>query len=289
MPELPEVECVRRTLAAAITGARVDAAALYRIDFAQHVAAASVHASQARSSTAAQLLQGQHIDKVIRHGKQIAIVGSGGSVACLHLGMTGQVQVESAAVPPPAPDTHEHCRWSLSNSDGRRMLMRFRDPRRFGGIWTLSSPAMLEALRWSMLGPDALDIDGTKLLEALRQTRRNIKCALLDQEIIAGVGNIYADEALFRAGIRPRRSASRLTPQQVDHLAQCIREVLAAAIESGGSTVRDYLDASGARGTFQSRHAVYGRAGQPCIACGSRLKKGVVSQRTTVWCSQCQS
>jgi len=167
--------------------------------------------------------------------------------------------------------------------------MRFRDPRRFGGVWALDSMTMLEALRWSMLGPDALDIDGTRLHEALRRTRRGIKSALLDQAIIAGVGNIYADEALFRAGIRPRRSASRLTRKHVDCLARCIREVLTAAIESGGSTLRDYLDASGARGTFQSRHTVYGRGGQPCIRCGSRLKKDVIAQRTTVWCPRCQS
>jgi formamidopyrimidine-DNA glycosylase len=138
------------------------------------------------------------------------------------------------------------------------------------------------------LGPDALEVSGERLFERTRGSARAIKAGLLDQRVLAGVGNIYADESLFLAGIAPRRRAERLSREQCERLAACVRGVLAVAIEAGGSTLRDYVDADGRAGASQFAHRVYGRGGQACVACGRVLRSAVVGQRTTVWCGGCQ-
>jgi formamidopyrimidine-DNA glycosylase len=169
--------------------------------------------------------------------------------------------------------------------------MTFADPRRFGGLAGLDSPHALED-RWATLGPDALTTPLDDLAEALitelGRANRAVKAALLDQRIIAGVGNIYADEALFAARIHPRKLARRLSPDRVRLLAAHIREILTRAVDAGGSTLRDYVNADGNRGQAQTLHQVYGRAGQPCPACGLSLQTGQIGQRTTVWCRACQ-
>jgi formamidopyrimidine-DNA glycosylase len=163
----------------------------------------------------------------------------------------------------------------------------FRDPRRFGGLWSFPSQDALQT-RWSTLGPDALSITTKQLAEAIANSRRHIKAALLDQAVLAGVGNIYADESLFLASIRPKRLAKALKASEIAALAAAIRQTLANSIATGGSTLRDYRDANGQAGSSQLTHAVYGRAGDLCIRCGSGLKSAQVSQRTTVWCPHCQ-
>jgi formamidopyrimidine-DNA glycosylase len=194
------------------------------------------------------------------------------------------------ATPPDRSRNHRHVVWTLDS--GRRLV--FRDPRRFGGIWTFDSQPALLAARWASLGPDALAITPRRLREALGATARPIKAALLDQSLIAGLGNIYVDELLFRCRIHPLTPADRLA---ADHcaadgprrLVAAMRRLLHSAIARGGSSVRDYVNANGSRGRFQQRHHVYGRAGLPCRRCAAPLISRPVAGRTTVFCPICQS
>ena len=273
MPELPEVETVRRTLEARILGARVERALVRRRDVIEGPASARA------------LLEGDEIASLRRRGKQLALVGSSGRVALVHLGMTGSMVVTDAE--PLADDPHVHAVWKLRTPKGASVWMRFRDPRRFGGLWTLNTLAALEK-RWAVLGRDGLEVTGSDLRGALGQSKRAVKAALLDQEAVAGVGNIYADEALFLAGINPLRKCRGLKPAEWDRLAAAIRGVLLASIERGGSTLRDFVDGEGRGGGYQARRLVYGRKGEPCLACGGRLLGRVVGGRATVYCPACQ-
>ncbi len=269
MPELPEVETLRRSLLPLLLGRSITRAHLFRPDIAD-------------SASPAGLLQGSRIVSLSRHGKQLALFAR--DKECLEralviqLGMTGQVLVD------PAPDlTHVHAEWRTE--DNRRFV--FRDPRRFGRLRVFLSHERLHAA-WQSLGPDALTITARTLAPALAATTRAVKPALLDQSILAGVGNIYADESLFAAGIHPKLRADRVSPPQVERLARAIRETLARAILAGGSTLRDSADAYGRPGGFQLEHRVYARAGKPCVACTATLLGSVLAQRATVWCPECQ-
>lgn len=285
MPELPEVECVRRSLEQGIAGGLVVEASLLRRDICESFDAAG-HSSPTRPD---HLLLGGRVDRVVRHGKQIAVVLHDGRSLCVHLGMTGQLLVEETNVPNAEHQRHIHARWRIQMPHPTRQVeVIFRDPRRFGGLWAFASFEQLQRSRWRALGPDALTITGDQLHDALRERRCALKAALLDQRAVAGIGNIYADEVLFRAGIDPRTPAGRLKPKTLHRVAACIREVLAEAINAGGTTLRDYRDAAGSRGTFQQRHAVYGRAGEPCMRCGRTLRGILLAQRSTVLCPSCQ-
>lgn len=270
MPELPEVECVRRSLEP-LVGCRVVEGRVIRPDVVTSIGGASLHRP----------LVGCTISGIRRRGKSLAVCSAEGPVVGVHLGMTGCVLVVDGGSP---IEPHTHAVWGLSN--GREM--RFVDPRRFGGLWIAPTAASFEAEVWSRLGPDALQIRADDL-GAARTSRRAIKSMLLDQGLLAGVGNIYADEALFESGIRPTRKGVRLTRIELERLASAVRAVLARAIAAGGSTLRDYRNAQGQAGQAQHGHRVYGRGGQPCTVCGDRLRKRLVAQRTTVWCSTCQS
>lgn len=279
VPELPEVERLRQTLRPHLLGRSITHAHLHRPDFA-----ARMDAGQERPACSADLLQSARITNLERRGKQLAIVADGRQTLLVHLGMSGQVLVRTAEQVSQAPAlTHVHAQWVLDN--GLHVL--FRDPRRFGGLWCWPTFAALEAHWHATLGPDALLADGDHLFEASRSGRA-IKSVLLDQAVLAGVGNIYADEALFRSKVRPTRRARRLTRVEAHLLAESIRVVLEAAIASGGSTLRDYLDADGNKGAGQLSHAVYGRSGEMCIHCAKPLSTTAVSQRTTVYCTRCQ-
>jgi formamidopyrimidine-DNA glycosylase len=316
MPELPEVECLRRSLEPHLLGRTVTYAALLRRNICEVFSE-----PRRRRATPADLLEGHTILQLQRRGKQLAIISKSGAVLCVHLGMTGQLLFQSPCAPrspsalaegvaessrpgaaygPGNPrnqaansqtaerKSHIHALWHLSDSHGPIGQLFFRDPRRFGGLWTFPSLAALLEHRWCDLGPDALTVTADQLAFALSNSRRAIKAAMLDQSVLAGVGNIYADEALFIAGIRPRRLASALKPAHIDTLAKAIRETLERSIQTGGSTLRDYRDANGQAGSSQLTHAVYGRAGEPCIRCGRTLASAQVAQRTTVWCPGCQ-
>jgi formamidopyrimidine-DNA glycosylase len=286
MPELPEVERVRLSLLPYLVGSRVTKATLHRADICESFERSPKGVTKTWLAPQA-LLAGDTIIDLQRHGKQLAIIGASGRVLTVHLGMSGQLLWKRTGEKLPA--THVHAQWQLTDSAGSLSgKLVFRDPRRFGGLWTFDSFESLQEARWSQLGPDALSVTPQQLADGLRKTTRSIKAALLDQGVIAGVGNIYADEALFLAGLRPRRWAGRLKAPEIAKLAAAIREVLQQSIETGGSTLRDYVDADGRRGTAQEGHAVYGRGGKPCRRCGHPLKHALVAQRTTVWCSRCQ-
>ncbi len=274
MPELPEVETVRRGLEPHLVGGRITRARTTRPDYVRH------------DATPRALLQGAEIASVTRLGKQLAIHASDGRVVCLHLGMSGQVLVQPRAQRVKLP-THAHVVWTVGGdaADGVRVVLR--DPRRFGGVWTLTDEAALER-HWAPLGPDALTCRAKVLTEALSGSRASIKARLLDQGVVAGIGNIYADEALFRARVHPLRPAGALGGAEYTALAGAIRSVLRAAIRRGGSTLRDFVHPDGSAGGFRARHAVYGRAGESCRRCGNPLVSGTIAQRTTVWCSTCQ-
>lgn len=281
MPELPEVEHLRRSLEPFLIGRRVVSAKLGRSDVAESFDVAASDRLRRVRTTAGRLLQGTTIASLIRHGKQLAILADSGRVLVVQLGMSGSMTVGNAQARPPE---HTHAVWSLGQT---RLL--FTDPRRFGGLTTYPSVDLLRRHRWSLLGPDALGITGKELTTRLAGTSRAIKIALLDQGFLAGVGNIYADEALFEARIAPETMAPRIPADRAEALAAAIRLVLGRAINAGGSTLRNYVDASGTPGKAQAGHAVYGRAGLPCVRCQRPLRSAIIAQRTTVWCQSCQA
>jgi len=300
VPELPEIEHLRRTLVdGGIVGARVLEVELRRRDVVRQPGSRRAR----RRITPADLLQGGAIVDVRRRGKSLALVADNARVLVLHMGMTGSLTIRS----PDAPwrsDKHVHCAWLLERGSAARRQPRasprasphvrllFRDPRRFGGLWPFDSMDDLLAHRggWARLGPDAFDppLDAAALRTRLLATRQCMKIALLNQRLLAGVGNIYADEALFAAGVHPRLAPRRLREVDWQRLTRALREVLERAVQAGGSSVRDYVDARGSAGDYVRQHRVYGNGGKPCFACGTRLNSCVIGQRTTVFCPVCQ-
>src|SRR5262249_2889624 len=183
----------------------------------------------------------------------------------VHLGMTGQFTVVAGTEPQP---DHLHLAFELENGTE----LRFRDPRRFGSAEFFADRVAVERAMNDELGPEPFALDTDYFREAVRGTSRNLKAILLDQTIVAGVGNIYADEALFRAKLHPGRKGKSLTPEECARLREAIEAVLTRAIESRGSTIRDYVGGSGLRGGFQNEFAVYGRTGEPCPACRTAIR-----------------
>jgi len=232
------------------------------------------------------LLKGGVIGKVLRHGKQFAIEAEDGRILSMHLGMSGRIQIPGPGDPIDL-EPHSHCVWSLQKASGS-CEMRFIDPRRFGGIWPVSSRQKLLSTRWSHLGPDALEITTEALIEGLKGRSRPLKSALLDQGIVAGLGNIYVDESLFRSGLNPKQPASTLKRDEIDRLRGVFVGILREAITMGGSTIRTWIDSTGQEGVFTKTHQVYGRDGEMCMKCGKTLSSDLVAQRQTVWCTRCQ-
>ncbi len=272
MPELPEVECVRRSLTR-IVGRRVVQASLLRRDIATWAE------DRENQSTWVGLPPKSTVIALHRHGKQLAIETRRGETLVTHLGMSGQLLLDET----PVSRTHTHAQWTFDDGS----TLSFRDPRRFGVLWSAPTMTVVRDKLWSRLGPDALEIIAPVILKASRESARAIKAILLDQQIVAGIGNIYADESLFAAGIRPTR-LSTLTNTESHRLATAIFRTLTAAIEHGGSTLRDYVNAIGSAGVAQHTHKVYGRAGKPCVNCTRELSQTIIAQRTTVFCRRCQ-
>ncbi len=272
MPELPEVETIRRGVQRRCAGATVVAASVHRAGFVRG------------PRDDASLLVGETIARAHRHGKQFALETTGGRSLIFHMGMSGSLSFHE---PGARRATHVHVHWVLRRR-GRLFELHHRDPRRFGSLVTGLTWSRVTSDAWRGLGPDALVISVADLARALRQRTACVKSVLLDQAVIAGVGNIYADEALFRSGIHPLRPACDIKDAEVERLAQSIRMILKEAIESGGSTVRDYLNTLGKKGGYQHDHLVYGRGSLPCVCCGTSLERIVCQQRTTVFCRLCQ-
>ncbi len=287
MPELPEVERVAQTLAPAVVGRVVGTVDLYRRDVVRG------------TTEQAALLEGSRIERIARYGKQLAIFKAGENdqspvgassdterspCVCIHLGMTGSLRYFPPSVADPPTDRHCHLFWWFEGGG----CVVFRDPRRFGGIWTFASMQQLYEQRWRHLGPDALVIKPAELFERLTGTSRCIKAALLDQHLVAGLGNIYVDELLFACGVHPQMPARRTTRDDAAAMVRRLRRLLKQAIAKGGSTFRNYVDGNGYAGGFQDRHKVYGRGGGPCQRCGRPLQLIRLAQRATVFCRRCQ-
>ncbi len=272
VPELPEVETVANGVNARVRGQRI--VSVWTSGKPQTFKSAEAEIEEA--------LTGARIERVRRVGKTIVMTlarEDGRAEFLVHLGMTGRLLVSAAEVPLP-PHTHA----VLRLVDGREV--RFVDPRRFGRL----SVRMLEGVERGYAGPgvEPLTVSPADFAALFRGRKTAIKAALLNQSLLHGVGNIYADEALARAGVRPRRRAGRLTRIEAARLHAALTEVLTRAIELGGSSVSDYVDADGVRGFFQLEHRVYGRGGEPCRVCGTAIRKIVVGGRGTHFCPQCQ-
>lgn len=274
MPELPEVETIARGVQARVHGDRIAEAWFSR------------HREPFKTPPAAQAkgLEGRRILTVRRAGKHI-VCDLGSSDAAkpeaqwiVHLGMTGRLLVTTPDAPVAA---HTHARLRLES--GREL--RFVDPRRFG---RLEFRELVRGDGFAAPGAEPLEIGQADFAALFRARRTPIKAALLNQALLAGVGNIYADESLYRAGIRPRRQAGRITASELERLRKALREVLKHAIRLGGSSVSDYVDAEGVRGFFQLEHRVYQRTGEPCRKCGTPIRRVAVAGRSTHYCPGCQ-
>ena len=272
MPELPEVETVRRGLEPHLVGRVLERVEVLDPRLVQPAAAADVE----------RLLGGRGVERVERRGKYLLIGLEGGLVAVHHLRMTGSFATRLPEAEDPV--THVRARYHLGG-----VSVLYRDPRRFGTLLVEEDARVGEYLD-ARLGPEPLGEQFTpgELYRRLRVRRAPVKAVLLDQRVVAGLGNIYVDEALFLARIHPLTSGDRVSRAAAGRLHGTIIERLEEAIEAGGSTLRDYRGVEGAEGGMQERFAVYGRAGLPCIRCGSTLLGGRVAGRGTTWCGRCQ-
>jgi formamidopyrimidine-DNA glycosylase len=285
MPELPEVEVTRRLLEPKVVGRRI----------------ARVHCGPPSyffltpPKRLARSLVGQSVTALERQGKYLLMSLGEGQRLLLHLGMTGQLFIAGASSPrlirrieraaPAGASEDPHTHLVLDFEDGEPGL-RFRDVRKFGKVRLLA--AGQSDPRLDKLGRDALSVDGELLFAESRRRRVPIKTLLLDQGVLAGVGNIYADEALFLSGIRPTRPARRVTREQCATLAQHIQRVLRRSIETGGSSISDYIAPDGQDGQFQHERRVYARTGEPCGTCQTVIRRLVIGTRSTHFCPSCQ-
>ena len=270
MPELPEVETTRRGIGPLVVGHRVTALKIYDRRLRWPV-----------PETLARTLGGRTIDGLERRSKYL-LFRVGRHTLLLHLGMTGSLRAFTRVPPRTA---HDHFDLVLDSG----ITLRYRDPRRFGALLWLPPPAHAHPLLAS-LGPEPFDprCDARYLWEATRRRTAAIKLALMDNRLIVGVGNIYANEALFRAGIRPTIRANRVSLPRYARLLDAVRSTLEDAIAKGGSTLRDYVDSRGEPGYFQLDYRVYGREGLPCRICGTAIKSVRQGGRATSYCPRCQ-
>jgi formamidopyrimidine-DNA glycosylase len=271
VPELPEVETVVRDLRPLLTGRRIKA-----------VWASRHRLRRPWSPTWKRRLVGRKIESVSRRGKWI-VLGLEGQALVFHLGMTGQLTVQSAQAP---RDEHLHLSFTL---DRARKQLRFHDIRRFGSATLFKDAQALERFFARVgLGPEPFDVDADWWRERLEATDRNLKAVLLDQRVVAGVGNIYADESLFEAGLYPGRRALKLKPPEADLLRKAISTVLKRAIRRRGSSIRNYVGGSGLQGGYQKEFRVYGRTGEPCPRCRTAIVRVRLAGRSTHYCPRCQ-
>jgi formamidopyrimidine-DNA glycosylase len=270
MPELPEVETTRRGIAPALEG---------RTILGVHVRERRLRWSLPDSFEAD--LTGRRVAEVGRRAKYLLVRTDAGTLI-VHLGMSGSLRVLPGATPPLA---HDHVDLVLDSGQ----CVRFNDPRRFGSMhFVTGDPHKHKLLR--ALAPEPLSdaFDGSVLRDRARRRKVAVKLFLMDAKTVVGVGNIYASEALFRAGVNPRRAAGRLSRVAHDRIARAVKDVLADAIRVGGTTLRDYVNADGMPGYFRQKLYVYERAGEPCRVCGTTIRHCVQGQRSTYWCPSCQ-
>jgi formamidopyrimidine-DNA glycosylase len=290
MPELPEVEVTRRRISKLLVGR----------ELARVVTTKPSYFFLTQPKKLQKELLGRKIEKLERHGKYLLARLDSGATLLLHLGMTGQLFGEGAssvrllrvadrggrAAQKPrgfSPDEHTHL--ALTFSDGGPRVF-FRDVRKFGKV--LLIPAGKSDARLDKLGIDALEASGEHLYEAARLRKIPIKSLLLDQSVIAGIGNIYADEALFLAKVSPLRSARRVDREACAAIVRAAQRVMQRSIRTGGSSISDYVNPDGSDGGYQNERRVYGREGEPCLVCGSTIRRVVIAQRSSHFCPTCQ-
>ncbi|MCB2114321.1 MAG: bifunctional DNA-formamidopyrimidine glycosylase/DNA-(apurinic or apyrimidinic site) lyase [Parvularculaceae bacterium] len=287
MPELPEVETVRRGLLSAMEGATFERVLTRRKDLR--------YKFPAKFSAR---LEGARVECLARRGKYLLAALSTDESLIMHLGMSGRFVVEAGAEdarrearPPARPPAcaHDHVEFFMRGPAGRARVV-FNDPRRFGFMDLAGTAAIERSKHFRAMGPEPLDEAFTLgvLADALRARRAPIKAALLDQSVVAGLGNIYVCEALFEAGVSPRRSAATIGARRAERLWRAIRRTLEAAIDAGGSSLRDFAAADGSLGYFQHRFQVYGREGRACPRCARSVARIVQSGRSTFYCGACQ-
>ncbi|MGA9564619.1 MAG: bifunctional DNA-formamidopyrimidine glycosylase/DNA-(apurinic or apyrimidinic site) lyase [Candidatus Korobacteraceae bacterium] len=280
MPELPEVETIARGLHQRVAGDTIQSIWLGQKPEPLKSSAEEI----ARVVEHARILRVRRVGKHIVFDLEQTGRRRGRSPRrgqwVVHLGMTGRMQVTT-----PEVEIAKHTHAIATLASGREL--RFVDPRRFGRLAVVSNASQTSA-GFEASGDEPLDSQAERFIELFRGRKTPIKSALLNQKLLSGVGNIYADESLFRAGIRPRRRAATLTREQLRKLHASLQEVLQEAISLGGSSVSDYVDADGKEGFFQLQHRVYGREGQPCLVCGTPIKRVVISGRSSHYCSHCQ-
>jgi formamidopyrimidine-DNA glycosylase len=269
MPELPEVETTRRGLVAKLEGRKLTAVIVRHPQLRWPVPA-----------DLAKKLCGRQLETITRRGKYLLFDFSG-LTQIVHLGMSGSLRFVQPDEP---PGIHDHVDWVFAGA----AVLRLRDPRRFGAVLLSDDPAGHALL--AHLGPEPLSdgFDGEYLYRVSRGARIAVKNFVMDSKRVVGVGNIYASESLFAAGIRPGTAAGRLTRPACERLAQGIKAILRAAIKAGGSSLRDYVSTGGELGYFQLHTRVYDREGQPCRNCGAVIKRVVQGQRATFYCPKCQ-
>ncbi|MBL4679858.1 MAG: bifunctional DNA-formamidopyrimidine glycosylase/DNA-(apurinic or apyrimidinic site) lyase [Pseudomonadales bacterium] len=269
MPELPEVETTRRGIMPHLVNSRV-----------KNVLVRQAMLRWPVSPELGQVLTGQKIVSVDRRGKYLFLSTEAGRMM-IHLGMSGSLRILDIGI---APEKHDHIDVMFDSNK----LLRFRDPRRFGSVFWLptgESHVLLERL-----GPEPLekDFDTDYLFKQSRKRKLAIKQFLMTSQIVVGVGNIYANEALFMAGINPEKSAGKVSKKKYAELVQAVKFILAKAIEAGGTTLQDFVREDGSPGYFEQQLNVYGRGGEACVQCGKILKEIRLGQRTTVFCASCQ-
>jgi formamidopyrimidine-DNA glycosylase len=273
MPELPEVEVLRRSLEPHLAGDRIERVEVRNPALREPVdpAALARHAA------------GREIGVLRRRGKYLLIDLEGGGTVVVHLGMSGRLTLAPGGTP---PEPHEHVVFHLRS--GRRL--RLRDPRRFGAVFALPTAGIPGDPHFAHLGAEPLEpgFSGAFLAAAAVGRRGPVKPFLMDGTVAVGIGNIYATETLFRAGVHPRRSVARISPRRWDRIAEEAVGVLRRAIAEGGTTLNDFADGEGRSGYFQVSLGVYDRAGEPCPVCGGAIRRIVQAGRSTFYCPRCQ-
>jgi formamidopyrimidine-DNA glycosylase len=290
MPELPEVEVTRRRIGKLLVGRKI----------ARLVTTKPSYFFLTSPRKLQEQLAGRTVEKLERHGKYLLGRLDGGATLLLHLGMTGQLFGEGArskrllrapdrrsttTEQPPsfAADQHTHLQFEFADG-GPRVF--FRDTRKFGKV--LLVPAGASDARLDKLGVDALQAAGSHLFDAARARKIPIKSLLLDQAVIAGIGNIYADEALFLAGVSPKRVARRVDAESCAKIVAAAQKVMRRSIQTGGSSISDYVNPDGSDGGYQNERRVYGREDEPCPTCGTQIRRVVIAQRSSHFCPTCQ-
>ena len=285
MPELPEVETIAKGLQKVLVGKRI-----------KEVKAIFPGIVRQNFNLFKKAIIQKRIRGVRRRGKYLLIDLSGGKTILVHLGMTGNFLFIRSADLPHKPsgrpwsesefdDKHDHLIFRFLASKAE---LRYNDQRKFGKIKVFDTAKEGTVPELKKLGPEALEISSSEFISIFKKRKGRIKSALLNQQIIAGLGNIYADESLFEAKIHPEQKADKLSPKRLKRLHQAIQKILKKAIKAGGSSIENYYDISGEIGSFQLQHKVYGREGESCKRCGAKIRRIKINQRSSYFCLRCQ-